>query len=292
MKLLLLGSTGRVGREIISSNALHNFEIITPYSNQMNLADHATLEKIIHIKPDLVINAAAYTDVEEAESNLNQAYCVNRDGPNILVKFCNKLDIPLIHLSTDYVFSGKNTFPYTEDDTPDPINIYGKSKLAGEQAIINSCEKYIILRTSWIFGTYGKNFVKYVLHTAKEKSLISIVDDETSCPTAAISLANAILNISNQILNGNTSWGIYHFCGSPFINRYNFALNILSIAQKFHSKTLAIVRPINSANLSTKARRPNFSAMSTNKLGINFNISPTDWHDELEKLIPFYLNTL
>jgi dTDP-4-dehydrorhamnose reductase len=289
MRLLLFGSTGRIGSAIISASSLFDVEIIKPNSTQLNITDPLIVEKIRNLMPELIVNAAAFTDVDGAENNANDAYNLNKTAPGLLAQASQVLDIPLIHFSTDYVFSGKQKTPYVESDLSHPISIYGKSKLAGEEAIRITCEKNIILRTSWIFCENGNNFAKTILKLAIEKPALNVVKNEISCPTSALSVAHAVLKIAKDIQSGANEWGLYHFCGSSEISRYDYALEIIETAKKYCSKSFATVNPIMSSQFPTKATRPPYSAMNTNKLTGVFNIFPNDWRSDLDKTIKVLL---
>jgi len=292
MRILLLGSSGKIGKEIVLANSLFGFNLIHPNSKQLNITDPLLHCKLVDINPNLIINAAAYTDVDNAETNIEQAYNINKLGPQKIAKACDELDIPIIHISTDYVFSGKKNTPYIEKDIPNPINVYGKSKLEGEEAVSKLCEQHIILRTSWIFGDKGGSFVKTILKLAVEKSLVNVVENEISCPTTSASAAYTILAIAKQIQNGSKKWGLYHFCGSPSINRYDYALNIIEIAKKYSSAKFGTIHAITSDQFQTKALRPNYSAMNTDKIFSDFNIVPNNWRSDLIKIVPLLLAQL
>ncbi len=293
MKLLLCGANGRIGREIIFAHDIFEFELITTNSSQLDITNPTSIStNITEIKPDIIINAAAYTDVDQAEINPALAFKINKDGCRYLANICKKYNILLIHLSTDYVFSGNKNALYTEEDMPDPTNVYGKSKLAGELEIINTWNKHIILRTSWVFGAYGNNFVKTILKKSIETPSQLTVSNEIGCPTSAASLAACILTIAKQIHAGNNaSWGIYHYCGIPFINRYQYTINILEIAKNYFPLQTTKIKPMAHDLSIQKTRRPCYSAMQTNKICKTFNILPDNWHDSLIKLMPTLLNS-
>jgi dTDP-4-dehydrorhamnose reductase len=287
MKLLLCGENGRIGREIVLMATALNLDLVATSSSQLDITNHDTILSMIEkTRPDIVINAAGYVEIDNAETNVEHSYKVNKDGPYFLGESCKVYDIPLIHLSTDYVFSGNKNLPYTEEEKPAPINIYGMSKLAGEQAILKSWNKHIILRTSWIFGQYGHNFVKTILKAARVNTPITVVSNETGCPTSTSSLADCILNIAKQIYSGNNAWGIYHFCGSPAVSRYQYALEILEIAKKYYPIHQNIITPIPMNQYIAKAKRPPYSVMQVDKICHAFNIKPEDWRSTLIKIIP------
>lgn len=263
--------------------------MICPSSHYLNLADISLLEKLQAVRPDIIVNAAALTDVEGAERNVAHAYQLNAEGPKYLAEACQRLNVPLIHLSTDYVFSGLKNLPYTENDLPDPINVYGKSKLAGEVAVLKACEKSIVLRTSWVFGLEGSNFIKIILKLANERSIVNVIENEISCPTDSMSVAHAILKIATMINCGASAWGTYHFCGYPAISRYHYAIKILEIAKKYSSKKFAEINGVNSDQFVSQAARPDYSAMSSDKIFKVFNIAPHYWHASLAHIIQILL---
>lgn len=292
MRILLLGSSGRIGKEIVLANSLFGFNLIYPNSRQLNIIDSLLHPELLNINPDLIINAAAFTDVDNAETNTEQAYNINKLGPQRIAKTCQELNIPIIHISTDYVFSGDKNSPYVEEDIAYPINVYGKSKFEGEKAVSTCCEKHIILRTSWIFGEDGGSFVKTILKLAAEKSLVNVVENEMSCPTTSLSTAYAVLEIAKQIKHGNKEWGVYHFCGSPGISRYAYALEMMEIAKLYTSAKLGEIQAITSDLFPAKALRPHYSVMNTDKILGAFNILSNNWRSDLAKIIPFLMRNL
>ena len=192
MRVLITGAHGQIGQELLHS-APQAWQVHGLSSSELDITNAQQVMTIVQaLQPQLIINAAAYTAVDQAESNRLQAYAVNQYGAANLAKAAEVLDCPLLHLSTDYVFSGKHTHPYTEQDTAAPCNIYGSSKWLGEQAIRESCTQYIILRTSWVFGLYGTNFVKTMLRLAQDRDALSIVSDQVGGPTSARSIAQLL----------------------------------------------------------------------------------------------------
>ena len=273
MKILLCGSNGRLGGEIVYVGSLLNISIVAYNASQLDITSPNNIALIFaEIKPDIVINAAAYTNIEGAEANPELAYQINSDGPAFLARYCSCLDIPLIHVSTDYVFSGNKKAAYNEDDKTNPVNIYGKSKLKGEEAIISACNKYIIIRSSWLFGQKGDNFVKTIIKKAIDGLPLSVVTNEIGCPTSTLGLANCILKIATQVYQGNLRWGIYHFCGFPEINRFQYATEIINVAKTKYKLKTDSIKPLSIGKLNNKVKRPGYSAMATNKIFNIFNI--------------------
>jgi dTDP-4-dehydrorhamnose reductase len=269
MRILLTGKSGQLGRCFQDVLRYTNHELFAYGSAELNIADAQQVELIIQsIKPDIIVNAAAYTAVDKAESDAEKAYLVNATGPNLLAKQAADLGIPLIHVSTDYVFDGMAIQPYLPTDQTNPQGIYGASKLAGERAVLAVCEKHIILRTAWVFSEYGNNFVKTMIRLAKERDQLSVVADQYGCPTYAGDLAKAILQICEKHEQGESvAWGIYHYCGDTPTSWHGFARAIF-----YRAEELGVIdkspqlKAISSDLYPTPAKRPEYSVMSTELL--------------------------
>ena len=200
MKVLITGAGGQVGKEIMQIKKNFNIQLIGLSHNELDVTDSVSISKALSTHfPDLLINAAAYTDVEKAESEMELAYDVNRWGAAKIAEICFDRRIPLIHLSTDYVFDGKKKQPYTEWDTENPINTYGRSKYEGEQAIRSILNEHIILRTSWVFGVHGQNFVKTMLRLQKDGDPLHLISDIYGCPSDASDIAMVIMQLAYQV---------------------------------------------------------------------------------------------
>ncbi|MGB3774902.1 MAG: dTDP-4-dehydrorhamnose reductase [Leeuwenhoekiella sp.] len=235
-------------------------------------------------EPDVVINTAAYTQVDQAEADRDSAYAINTDAVKNLARACQEHQALLIHISTDYVFDGDSSSPYHEDDSTDPKTVYGASKRAGEEVIINSTLKeYYIIRTSWLYSEFGKNFYKTILRLARERDELSIVDDQQGCPTNANDLARGILKIVSDFREKKTSlanFGIYHFSNAGHTTWYGFAKSILEI-----NKISVNLKPVSSSQFPTKSIRPKYSILSNVKFQENFNFKISHWEKSLEDLI-------
>lgn len=257
-------------------------------SRELDISD---LQQVItatqSVQPELIINAAAYTAVDKAESDSQRADAVNHLGAENLAKAAQQSNCPLLHISTDYVFSGDHTQPYTEQDTPAPNSVYGASKWRGEQAIHALCKQHIILRTSWVFGLYGNNFVKTMLRLGQERDALSIVADQVGGPTSARSIAQALWQISEQYKNtGNSVWGTYHFSGAPTCSWYDFASEIFKQASALQLiKKAPTLSPINTADYPTPAQRPAYSVLDNSKINQQLNIAQSDWKNELSLML-------
>ena len=224
--ILITGAGGQVGNELADSPSNHRLTALT--RRQLDITDRARIEAVFaELQPDLVINAAAYTQVDRAEQESELAYAINRDGVANLAAACASAGIPLLHLSTDYVFDGSLRRAYRETDAISPLGVYGESKAAGEIALRERLETHIVLRTSWVFSATGTNFVRTMLRLGRERERLGIVDDQRGCPTSAHSIAAALLCIADACLERDTiQWGTYHYCGRPATTWYGFAGNI------------------------------------------------------------------
>lgn len=234
MKILVTGAKGQVGSEIIKLFSVTNHEVVAVSRKELDCIHldsvHTTLATI---NPDLIINAAAYTAVDKAEEEAQLAHLVNTEFVRYLAQYCSLKEIPLIHLSTDYVFDGLKEESYTEIDTPNPRGIYAQSKFAGEQAILTQLKEHIILRVSWVFGIYGSNFVKTILNLAYTREELRVVADQWGKPTAARDIARVLLKMVEKMSHSHFSeWGIYHYAGEGKTNWYEFAKLFIQKAEE------------------------------------------------------------
>lgn len=283
MRILLTGKNGQLGRCFQDVLIDTQHELFAYDSAELNIADAQQVELIIqNVKPDIIVNAAAYTAVDKAETDSENAYLVNAKGPELLAKQAAVLNSPLIHVSTDYVFDGEAVEPYLPTDQTNPQGVYGASKLAGERAVIVACEKHIILRTSWVFSEYGNNFVKTMVRLAKERDELNVVADQYGCPTYAGDLAQAILEICEQHeQNKPLAWGLYHYCGDTPTSWHGFARAIFAKAE---SLGVIAKRPqvtaISSDQYPTPAKRPAYSVMSTASLSV-IDLQASSWSTKI-----------
>jgi dTDP-4-dehydrorhamnose reductase len=287
MKILLTGSKGQLGQEVEKTGINAGLKIISMDLPELDITDYEKLGKIFsELKPAVVINAAAYTAVDLAETQKNICYAVNQSGPADLTRLCGKNNAHLIHISTDYVFDGRGNRPYREDDPVSPVNVYGHSKAEGEKAVLEGPDKYVILRTSWLYGRYGKNFVKTMLRLAQEKKSIQVVNDQYGCPTCAYDLAEVIVIIARRLLeNKSSNAGIYHYCGKGITTWYEFAISIFQIAKELGLSHVPSVIPIDTSQFHTAAKRPPYTALDCSKIEKNFGIKLKPWRQSLEKTI-------
>jgi dTDP-4-dehydrorhamnose reductase len=284
MRILVTGVSGQVGWEIIRKDRLTDLTIIGLDRSACDLSDSQTISRTIEkYSPELIINCAAYTAVDKAETEPEIAFSVNRDGPAFIADACSKADIPLIHLSTDYVFDGKGKIPYKTSDRLSPLGVYGKSKEAGEQGVRDRLDRHLIIRTSWVYGIHGHNFVKTMLRFGRERKELQIVNDQYGCPTFARDLADALLVITPQILSDNfTDWGTYHCCGSTALSWYDFAIHIFAMARKNFPLVVKDIVPITTEQFPTPTPRPRYSVLDCQKIYSTFGIKLPEVKDSLK----------
>ncbi|MCH7476159.1 MAG: dTDP-4-dehydrorhamnose reductase, partial [Gemmatimonadetes bacterium] len=255
--------------------------------NDLDITD---FESVTHAfashSPDLVVNTAAYTAVDRAERDHDRAFAVNRDGPAHIARACVERQIPLLHLSTDYVFEGSGSTPLREDAEPNPRTTYGKSKLAGEQVVRELQEQHLILRTSWVFSATGSNFVRTVLRLARERDELHIVGDQTGCPTWAGHIADLIMELAVLLdRQGNLPWGTFHYCGAPATTWHGFAEEILKRARTLGTFKAGQVVAITSGDHPTPAPRPAYGVMSCDKIKRTFGVEEPSWRDALDGVL-------
>lgn len=278
MKILVLGSGGQLGRCIFDQFKDTTHEIIFATRNDIDLSDIFLLkEKVIKINPQIVINAAAYTEVNKAESNEEEADLINYLAVSILAKACHEIDSWLIHLSTDYIFDGTSKIPYKETIKPNPQSIYGNSKLKGELAIKDIDSKYIILRTSWVFSEYGNNFFKKMIDLGKENKELNIIQDQIGCPTYAQDIANAILDLVLNISKKKSESGVFHFCGDNSCSWYDFAKVIFEEAELLGFRVPDNIKPIHSSEYPSSVNRPKYSVLDCIKIFNTYKINTSNW---------------
>jgi dTDP-4-dehydrorhamnose reductase len=283
MKTLIFGAAGQLGYELMRQGQALSLDIQGVDLPQTDITKMAqVIDVIAEYRPSLVVNAAAYTNVDGAESEPELATAINKDGPANLARACVEYNIPLIHISTDYVFDGEKGSPYRETDPVSPIGVYGRSKAEGESALQSVLNEHIILRTAWLYGSHGHNFVKTMVKLAREKEEIRVVSDQYGSPTSAADLAETILRISNIIQQGAAiDWGMYHYCGRGIISWYEFAQAIVDMCRHNGKATVARVESIKTADYPTRVRRPPYSALDCSLINKHFGISPKPWQNSL-----------
>lgn len=291
MNILLTGANGQLGR-CLQDRFPASWQIIATDAETLDITDQQQVQVFVEqIKPDAIINAAAYTAVDKAEQDVVLAQQINELGALYLAQQAAQLQIPFIHVSTDYVFKGDSDQPYLETDPVDPQSVYGKTKLAGEQAVLNADPKAIIVRTAWVFSEYGNNFVKTMLRLGKEREELSIVSDQIGSPTYAGEIAQAIIQLLVQLTNAQKSdsmlRGIYHFTGQEVMSWFDFATLIFAQAQQCNLiDKLPKLNPIPTSSYPTPANRPAYSVLCCDK------IAPIYKHSDLTQSIDWVLGRL
>jgi dTDP-4-dehydrorhamnose reductase len=286
MRVLVTGCNGQVGH-LLKQMLTNKVELLALTRQELDITNELLVNKTISdFQPSVVINAAAYTAVDKAESEEKLAFAINRDGAEYLAKAANKVDAALIHISTDYVFEGNKTGLYSEGDSVNPQGMYGKSKLAGEAAVKEYCDKYIILRTAWVFGEHGNNFVKTMLKLGKERDALSIVSDQFGGPTYAGDISKAIINIIKEIeIAENINWGVYHYSGTPYVSWFEFAQNIFAKAKdKKVLENIPKLAAITTKEFPTPAKRPKNSKLNCDAIEAEFGVKSSDWQSALQNI--------
>jgi dTDP-4-dehydrorhamnose reductase len=270
-KILITGGNGQLAQAFEHHPLASEFELINLTANDLDITDITSIEDSFgHFNPEIIVNTAAYTMVDQAEQEKEKALLTNHQGAENLAFVCEQYQIPLIHFSTDYIFDGKKNNPYTEEDAANPLNHYGKSKWLGEQAIRQHCEQHIILRVSGVFSEYRNNFYNTMQRLAKNKTPLRVITDQILCPTYAGDIAEAVFTIIKK----DSIWGTYNFCSSPPTSWHQFAEAILQ--QK--------IFPIKTIDYPTAAARPAYSVLDCHKIANIYGIKQPSWKEALEKI--------
>jgi dTDP-4-dehydrorhamnose reductase len=283
-RILVIGGTGQLGRELTALSWPNPCVVIAPPRSELDIANKSAVAAALATSDwTAVINAAAYTAVDAAEDNVADAFVANALGPAILAEETRRRGVPLIHVSTDYVFDGTKPTPYVEDDPVRPLGVYGASKLAGEEAVRTGNPRHLIVRTSWVFGRHGRNFVKTMLRLAREGKSVRVVDDQVGTPTSAVDLAAALMALA-AAPNLRDHSGVYHFANAGETSWFGFASEIFALTATLGEPT-AIAVPITTAEYPTPAKRPANSRLSTAKIEIDFGLKPRFWEEALEPVV-------
>lgn len=286
MKVLVTGCNGQVGHCLVKQ-LKNKAKLLAVDRAGLDITDReAVLKVVADFKPDYIINAAAHTAVDKAEEQVELSYAINRDGPKYLAEAASIVDAVILHISTDYVFDGEGDSAYTEEMKTSPQGVYGQSKRGGELAVAELCPKHLIVRTAWVFGEHGNNFVKTMLRLAESHDALSIVCDQFGGPTYAGDIAAALVRMVDFIEEGNTpQWGIYHYSGMPHLSWFEFAGAIFKEADaKSVLDKAPRLSPIPTSAYPTSAKRPANSRLDCTKIENQFAIMPSNWKMALENI--------
>jgi dTDP-4-dehydrorhamnose reductase len=285
LNVLQFGTTGQVARALTARGPAAGVRIRALSRVEADLADpDACAAAIVAAGPvDVVINAAAYTAVDQAEADEAAARVINAESPGAMSRACAVRGVPFLHVSTDYVFDGRAGGAYVEDDATNPLGAYGRSKLAGEHAVLDAGGRAVVLRTSWVFSPHGKNFVRTMLRLASVRNELQVVDDQHGGPTAASDIAEALLAIAGACAAGRGRRGVFHFCGAPVTTWRHFAEAIFALALPAERRPR--VRPIRTDEYPTPSVRPGNSALACGKITAAFGIAQPSWQSSLAEVI-------
>ena len=282
MRLLVTGASGMTGSELAHQSIARGWECVAFDHQQLDIIDEdAVRSALTDASPDVVINAAAYTAVDKAESDEENAMLVNGTGAENLATVTAELGAAIIHVSTDYVFDGEASEPYLPSDKTNPINSYGRSKLAGERAVRFSCPRHLIVRTSWVYSHEGHNFVRTMLRLGAERSELSVVDDQHGSPTSASDLASALLSAAEVMHGDETVNGTHHFTNAGVTTWHDFAATIFELK----GMNAIQLKPVSSSEYPTPAKRPLWSVLDSTAFEKQFGVTPRPWRTALKETL-------
>lgn len=282
MRYLIFGKNGQVGSRLVRLLGADS-ELTACGRNDVDLSDVSGLRALIDtVRPDVIVNAAAYTAVDQAEQEPQLAAAVNAEAPRVIAEQAKQLNALFVHFSTDYVFDGTARDPYLESDPTNPINVYGTTKQAGEAAVVQTGGRYLVLRTSWVFSSSGRNFLNTVRRLVQELPTLSIVNDQVGSPSLADDLAAATVKIVNTVMNSNDNlFGTYHLTGGGHTSWYDFARAIVAGLDSQRVR----VTPIGTADYPTPARRPQYSVLNTDKVRERLGVTMPSWRDAVKRCL-------
>jgi dTDP-4-dehydrorhamnose reductase len=288
MRILVAGGQGQVGSALAQQGKEQGLDLIALGRSELDITSAESINAAFEMyQPGLLINSAAYTAVDKAESEAELAYAINETASALLAEACAATNIPMLHISTDYVFDGSKEGLYTEDDPVNPLAVYAKSKEAGERALRTRVDRHIILRTSWVFGIQGNNFVKTMVRLAKDRDRLTVVADQFGGPSSARGIAEVLLTIAAQYEKaGAVAWGTYHYCQKPYVSWHQFAQAIVERATEMGLVDHPVeVVPIPSSEFPTPVTRPANSRLDTKAICDAFNIVNSDWGSDVARIL-------
>ena len=287
MKILLVGTTGQVGSELQQTLPKIG-EVVSLSRSELDLCDRQQIQQQIgDNQPDIIVNAAAYTAVDKSETETEMAMAINAGAPKAIAIAAQEIGAKVLHISTDYVFDGQNYTPYLETDPTNPLGVYGKSKLLGEQGVEENCDRHIILRTAWVYGSRGHgNFVKTMLRLGAEREELKVVADQIGSPTWSYDIAEAIANLLSKSEKDPSVNGTYHFTNSGVASWYDLAVATFNEAKQLgFSLKVERVLPISTAEFPTPTQRPHYSVLSKAKIAETLGIYPPHWRKSLKQML-------
>jgi dTDP-4-dehydrorhamnose reductase len=283
--ILVFGARGQVGREIVALASARGVPVVGLSRGEADITNETTVRVAFEVhRPSLVVNAAAYTSVDRAEREPELVNLANVAGAAVLATVCTSTGVPLVHLSCEYVFNGGKRTPYVEGDRVAPLGVYGKSKADGEAKIRELAQRYVILRTSWIYGPHGQNFLRNVLKLAAERDELRMVGDQIGCPTATIDIAEAVLAIARKLATEAKVSGIYHFAGSGATSRFGFAQEIVQRQAIFTGRTPKVTE-IKMAEYPVAAKRPLNCELDSSRFRATFGYAAAPWQHRVAEVV-------
>ena len=286
MKILVIGRNGQLGNLFFERNRNSDFEIIYTNRDQLDLENESTIVSCLEFyKPNIVINLAAYTKVDNAEEERHKAFTINSSSMKILSEATSSINATLIHISSDYVYNGTSTKPHKENSSTDPTSYYGFTKLIGEENIKASGCNHIIIRTSWVFSEYGENFLKTMLNIGKKSNVVKVVNDQRGCPTYGGDIVDIINKFIYAIYVNDYKNGIYNFCSTPECSWYDFAIKIFSVSTSLGQVIPNKIIPVSSIEFPSKAIRPSYSVLDCLKIQTLFSIDLPSWERRTEEVV-------
>ncbi len=283
--ILVFGSHGQLGQELVAMATARGLPVAGLSHRDADIADAgAVAAAVARVKPTFIVNCAAYNQVDRAESDVAAATRTNATGPAVIATAAEAAGVPVVHISTDYVFDGDKAGAWTEDDPVRPLSVYGRTKAEGEAGVRTATDRHLILRTAWVFGAYGANFVKTVMKMAGERDRLDMVADATSSPTSTADLAHAILLAEAAVRGGSAPWGTYHVAGEGAASRYEQAVAVVEAQAPFTGRR-PTVNPVPSSFFAPAARRPVNSALDSSRFAAAFGFRPGPWREAVVRAV-------